>query len=142
MEHNAELEDEDRSHLRRVVLDRLSSVLFDIMLHMFACVAEMVGAGGVAALGGCRGVGADGFGVRERGILGEGAFFGVCVVVPKGGEAHSHELSKKEEEDGDEGDAFDPIVFCDGAGEAGVREGDIGWGQELRRVSQCSMLAQ
>jgi len=85
---------------------------------------------------------AEGFGFRKWGFLGEGSFFGVRVVVTEGGEAHGHELGKEEEEDGDEGDAFDPIISCDGAGEAGVREGDVGWGKQLRTVSQCSVSAR
>lgn len=87
-------------------------------------------------------MGAEGIGFRERGFLGEGSFFGVRVVVTEGGAAHGHELGEEEEEDGDEGDAFDPIVSCDGACEAGIREGDVGWGKELRTVSQCSVSAR
>lgn len=87
-------------------------------------------------------MGAERLGFSKDSTLGEGFFFGVRVVVTEGGEAHGHELGKEEEEDGDQGDAFDPTICCDGSGEARVREGGVGWGKKLRTFSQCSMSAK
>lgn len=53
------------------------------------------------------------------------------MVVVKGCEAHGHELGEEEDEDGHEGDAFDPGILGDGTGQTFVREGFIGGGEEV-----------
>ena len=92
MEDDAKLEDENRRHLRHIVLHGLPFVLFEIMLDVFARMAQVVRAGGVATLGGGRGMRTEWFRGRFRGeIMGmrEVAVSG-CMVVTEGSEAHGH----------------------------------------------------
>ena len=138
MEDDAEFEDEDGRHLRSIVLDVLPAVahivaFFEgvIMLGMVTVVAQVVFAWCV------RGRANTSFAVK-LGSRGTWAFQLVSIrrVVVENGEAHGHELGEEEDKDGHEGDAFDPGVVGDGAGQAFVPEGFVGRGEEVDEGSR------
>lgn len=130
MEDDTELKDEDCRDLSRVVFDLFTPVrvVFGVVVvDMIARVTQMVFARRVARLSACFALEP----VRARLVL---EFVFRNVVVPKGCEAHSHEFDEEEEEDGHQGDAFDPVVIGDGASKTWVREGIVGRCEE---VNEC-----
>ena len=156
MEDDAELEDEDARHARGVVFEegvhgrRVGAFVIECRLLIpnalvGSCVTEMVFAGDVVDAGAAA---AAALGVARGGLLVEfgavmvagGEVLERCFVIVqvRGGKdvvAHDHQLDEEEDEDGHQGNAFDPVVLGDGASKAGVCQGIIGGGEELRMVS-------
>lgn len=60
----------------------------------------------------------------------------IRTVVVKSGEAHGHELGEEKDEDGHEGDPFDPGVVGDGAGQTFIPQGFVGRGKEVDEGSR------
>lgn len=130
VEDDAELEDEDCSHLRCVVFDEPSTVrvifcIFVVVVDVMAVMAEVIFARGVR-------------GSYARFALNSGGrmlmlrfIFRGSVVVVKGCVAHGHEFGEEEDEDGHKGNTLYPIILRDGAGEAWICESIVGRSEEV-----------
>ena len=132
VEHDAEFEDEDGRHLRRVVLDWPETVLFDVRLvfAMFTRVSQVVGARGMnGRYTSARPDWRPGVLERFGGCGGEVVSVGIVFVFPtKGCVAHGHQFDEEEHEDRHQRYPFHPSIFRNGTCEAWVCEGLVGRG--------------
>ena len=133
MEDDAEFKDEDGRHLCCIILDVLSAkadmITFFarvIMFGMVTVVAKVIFAWCVRS-------GAKTTFAVKLGSRGASAFqlIFIRMVVVESGEAHGHELGEEKDKDGHEGDPFNPSILGDGASQALVPEGFVGWGEEV-----------